>query len=184
MPSARSSCAAACTSARLANAPAAQAPLPGIARLEEPPVTWINAPPPPPAARSAAAPVERNTKHCSATATAHPRNASRLASARGPPPNGPPEGGRLAPTALTTASSAPDSSLACARGDALERLIAAGDRRHVPSPLAEVIDDRAAEVARSQHDDGPGHGSLLARGHPKALMARATTSPTVTRAVK
>src|ERR1019366_8726955 len=87
-------------------------PLPGIARRAEPPVICTNAPPP--ACRRATAPAERNTKACSATATVQPRNASMSARASSPPPNGPLAGGRLALTALTTASSDPSSRRAVA----------------------------------------------------------------------
>ena len=83
MPSSRTSCAAACVIARAACAPADQRPRPGIARRDEPPVTWISVPPSPDS-RSARMPVERNTKDCSATAAAQPRKPSSVASAIAP----------------------------------------------------------------------------------------------------
>jgi hypothetical protein len=108
MPSPRSSCAAAWVSARVANAPAAQGPRPGMARRDEPPVTWMSAPPPD--ARSARAPVARKARACSATGFVHARTASSVASAIGPPPHGAPGAGRLALTALTITSSEPSRS--------------------------------------------------------------------------
>src|SRR3954466_10300080 len=46
-PRSRSSAAAACVSARVANAPAAHSPRPGIARRDDPPVTCTSVRPPP-----------------------------------------------------------------------------------------------------------------------------------------
>src|SRR4051794_37543622 len=113
----RNSAAAACVSARVANAPAAHGPRFGIARRDEPPVTCTSVPPP--LSRSARAPVDRNANACSATATVQPRIPSSVPSAIGPPPHGWPGPGRLAVTALTMASSEPCServrSIACAR---------------------------------------------------------------------
>ena len=116
-PCPRSSCAAAWVSARAANAPAAHGPRPGIARRDDPPVICTSVPPPP--SSSARAPVDRNAKACSATATVQPRTASIVPSAIGPPPHGPPCGARLAVTALTMRSIEPCSSrvrvIACSR---------------------------------------------------------------------
>src|SRR4051812_81383 len=112
-PRSRSSAAAAWVSARVANAPAAHSPRPGIARRDEPPVTWTSVPPPP--SSSARAPVDRNANACSATATVQPRTPSIVASATAPPPHGPPSaGGRLAVTAFTIRSSEPCSARVCA----------------------------------------------------------------------
>src|SRR3954471_24780116 len=117
--SSRSSCPAACTSARVACAPADHRPRPGIARRDDPPVTCTSVPPAP-AARSARAPSDRKTKACSATAAVQPRKPSTVASASGPPPKppAPSDGGRAALTALTTRSRPPKRSRACSSASA------------------------------------------------------------------
>ena len=75
----------ACVSAREAWATADQMPRPGMARRAEPPVTWMRVLPEP-ASLSVRMPVDRNTNACSATAAAHPRKPSTVASPIGPPP--------------------------------------------------------------------------------------------------
>ena len=110
MPSSRSSCAAACTIARVACPPADQRPRPGIARRAEPPVTCMSVPPSPDS-RSAWMPVDRNTKACSATTAAQPWKPSSVASPIGPPPKPlSSSGGRLAATAFTIRLGGPSSS--------------------------------------------------------------------------
>ncbi len=167
-PSARSSCAAAWTKARVAAAPAAHRPRPGIARRAEPPVTWISVPAP------ARTPSLRNTKACSATAPVQPRKSSTDASPSGPPPNGPGFVGRAALTALTIRSSRPNSARArssasrndvrirrvgrdrhaAGGADGLERLRRVRDRRAAPAVVQVMAEDRAAEVAGAEDDEG------------------------------
>ena len=146
---------------------------------------------PPPESRSATIPAERNTNACSATATVQPRNASRSASSSGPPPNGPLLGGRLAVTALITASTEPSSvarvreratqSSAIGRvgldrhraalANARERVLAAGDGGGVPAVREEMIDDRAAEIAGAENDDCLWHPRLIPLGRPALATA-------------
>jgi hypothetical protein len=96
--------------ARVAWAPADQSPRPGMARRDDPPVTWMSVPPEPDS-RSVLMPVERKTKPCSATAAAQPRKPSSVASASGPPPKPlPSSGARLAATAFTIRLGGPSCS--------------------------------------------------------------------------
>src|SRR5215831_13106822 len=41
--------------------------------------------------------------------------------------------------------------------DALERFLAASDRRSIPAEVEKMLDDRAAEISCSQHHHGLGH---------------------------
>ena len=196
MPAARISCAAAWTSARVANAPAAHSPRPGIARREEPPVICTSAPPRPSFCSSAAMPVDRNTNAC--CGDRHRPGVERIeirarqlaASKRAAPV------ARLAVTALITASTEPNL-LATLREcvaqrlrvrrvggqrertaliDASERVLAAGDAGGVPPELDEVIDDRATEVAGAEYDRGLRHRQRVrVRGGSASLCTPASS---------
>src|SRR3954469_7524446 len=92
--------------ARTPNAPAAHRPRPGMARRDDPPVTWINVTGRPSAATAPPAP-ERNANAERAGATDQLSKAAAAAAAMGPPPNGPDRVPPYAAAALTTRSTPP-----------------------------------------------------------------------------
>ena len=165
--------AAACVR-RAACAPAIDSPRPGIARRDEPPVTWISVPPPD--SRNVRMPVERNTKACSATAAAQPRKPDGF-------PHGPAAEAlavrrRAAPTAFTIRFGGPPR-----RGPARGRGRARRDRsRRQPcrARRARAVPPRSPRSGRSRRTSSRSPGGnrrWLRRGCARRVRL---TRPSVT----
>ena len=176
IPCSRYSCAAAWTSARVAAAPAAHSPRPGIARRALPPVTWISVP----RSRADALGEEHEgllgDRAGPAAEVLDGRLVERSAAERAVP--GRPRGGDRVDDQVEAPElgSRPLERLAqlvgiggvglqrqpARRADGLQRLGRARDRGAAPAGVQVMAEDRAAEIAGAE-DDERGHALIVAR---------------------